>query len=412
MEHRFGDIHRAYAKTHPWITFKFDTRDLAEIDWIRLGEAISKSDHIANVPLPPDLAAELHKVYLAKGIHGTVQIEGNSLSETQVRQRVDGDLPLPESQEYLGTEIDNILAACNLVGSDLAAGKDLQLTTERILEFNRLVLDGLPEEDGVVPGEIRTKGVEVGRVYQGPPAGDCLYLLDQLCAWLRQMNEDARQASPEVSRAISVVRAVLAHLYLAWIHPFGNGNGRTARLIEFQLLLESGFPTPACHLLSNYYNRTRTRYYQALNETSRAKGYPVRRFVSYAIQGFIELLREQLMVITGHVMNVIWVMVVNEFDLGQTEATRGRRRALLLALPPTELTPVSSLRTLSPVVAALYVGKTSKTLTRDVNCLRDAGLVLQEDKAIRPHYEQLFHFLPMRKSIEEEALTSVDVAHV
>jgi hypothetical protein len=254
------------------------------------------------------------------------------------------------------------------------------------------VLDGLPEEDGVVPGKIRTKGVEVGRVYQGPPAGDCLYLLDQLCAWLRQMHEDARQASPEVSRAISVVRAVLAHLYLAWIHPFGNGNGRTARLVEFQLLLESGFPTPACHLLSNYYNRTRTRYYQALNETSRAEGYPVHRFVSYAIQGFIEMLREQVQVITSHVMSVIWVMVVNEVDLGETEATSGRRRALLLALPPTEFTPISSLRTLSPVLAALYAGKTSKTLTRDVNCLRDAGLVLREGKTIRPHYEQLFNF--------------------
>ncbi|NOY75701.1 MAG: hypothetical protein GXP32_07900 [Kiritimatiellaeota bacterium] len=33
----------------------------------------------------------------------------------------------------------------------------------------------------------------------------------------------------------------LAHVYIAWIHPFGDGNGKTARLMEFYLLLRSGF---------------------------------------------------------------------------------------------------------------------------------------------------------------------------
>jgi Fic family protein len=152
------------------------------MDWLRLGEALSKCDHLAYVALPMEISKELHYVYLVKGIHASAQIEGNSLSEEQVRARVDGDLPpLPESQEYLGKEIDNILAACNMICSELEADHDLRLTTERILLLNKMVLDGLPEEDDVVPGEFRTKGVVVGNVYHGPPAGDCEYLLDQLC---------------------------------------------------------------------------------------------------------------------------------------------------------------------------------------------------------------------------------------
>ena len=130
-------------------------------------------------------------VYLVKGIHATTQIEGNSLSEDEVRARVEGDLPLPESQEYLGKEVDNILAACNLVAEELAGGQDMRLTRQRIEQFNKMVLTELPSREGVVPGEIRTKGVGVGNVYLGAPAGDCKFLLDELCDWLEQLMEDA-----------------------------------------------------------------------------------------------------------------------------------------------------------------------------------------------------------------------------
>jgi Fic/DOC family len=41
-----------------------------------------------------------------------------------------------------------------------------------------------------------------------------------------------------------LVKAILAHLYIAWIHPFGDGNGRAARLMELRILLEAGVPMP------------------------------------------------------------------------------------------------------------------------------------------------------------------------
>lgn len=396
MPQRFGSQTRPYARSHPWITFTFDFTRLTSLDFVRLGEAMSRCHHISGVPLPPGVADQLHQIYLVKGIHATTQIEGNSLSEDQVRARVEGDLELPASQEYLGQEVDNILAACNLVGKELGEGGDIRLTTGRIKQFNAMVLDGLPEEDGVVPGEIRTKGVGVGNVYMGAPAGDCEFLLDQLCDWLEQLTVDAGAGW---GRAMGIIRAVLAHLYLGWIHPFGNGNGRTARLVEFQLLLEAGFPSPACHLLSNYYNKTRTRYYQVLRETSQAEPYPAWKFVSYALRGFVEELREQLKVIQSHQLGTVWVNFVHEADLGRSAPTARRRRALILALPndPGELTPISAIPRLTPDLAALYAGKTRKTLTRDVNCLQEAGLLAREGQAVRPHLEQMFAFLPLRK---------------
>jgi Fic family protein len=390
---RFGEQRRTYSESHPWINFTFNLRRLDEIDFLRLGEALSKCDHIAGIPLPPAVAAQVHQVYLAKGIHATTQIEGNSLSEEEVRARLEGELRLPESQEYLGKEIDNILRACNLVADELASGADMRLTTGRIKQFNEMVLDGLPDDDAV-PGKIRTKSVVIGSVYRGAPAEDCEFLLDQLCAWLEQLMEDA---GPAWRRPMGIIRAILAHLYLAWIHPFGNGNGRTARLIEFQLLLEAGFPSPACHLLSNYYNRTRSRYYQVLRETSKNTDFPVWKFVSYAVQGFVEELREQLDFIQGHVLAMVWQNFVHAVPLGSAETSR-RRRHLIFALPNNgDWTPISKITHLTPELAEQYASKTPKTLTRDLNILKEAGLLVREGSTVRPNLYQLFAFLPLQK---------------
>ena len=392
MRHRFGDNRRSYAQSHPWIKFLFRLADLDPIDFTRIGEALSKSDHIAGAPLPPVIAADLHKVFLVKGVHATTQIEGNTLSEEEVRARVSGNLELPESQEYLGKEVDNIVKACNSIGQDVREGCDLRLTRERIESFNAMVLDGLPLDEDVTPGKIRSVSVVVGGgIYRGAPAEDCEFLLDQLCEWLQVLPD----AGPDWSRPMKLLRAILAHLYLAWVHPFGDGNGRTARLVEFQLLLEAGFPSPACHLLSNYYNRTRQTYYRVLRETSRAEPYPVEKFVSYAVQGFVEELREQLKMIQGTHMGLAWMNFVQSVEVGKSAATVQRRRTLVHALPADKLTPISSIARLTPDLAAQY-GDTKKMITRDINVLIQAGLLAREGNAVRPCTELMLSFLPLR----------------
>jgi Fic family protein len=84
----------------------------------------------------------------------------------------------------------------------------------------------------------------------------------------------------------AILKAVVAHLYLAWIHPFGDGNGRTARLVEFQILLSSGVPSPAAHLLSNHYNQTRSEYYRQLDRASKSGG-ELAPFIEYGARGFV-----------------------------------------------------------------------------------------------------------------------------
>mgnify|MGYP003579322344 CR=1 FL=1 len=80
-----------YEATHPWLKFSLRIPPDDFRLWLMLGEISSKVQHLSGVPLRPDVAAELHRIYLAKGALATTAIEGNTLTEEQVRQLIDGE---------------------------------------------------------------------------------------------------------------------------------------------------------------------------------------------------------------------------------------------------------------------------------------------------------------------------------
>lgn len=373
---RYMTTMRRYEETHPWLTFRYDLGTLSGADWMHLGEISSKCSHISGAPVTPDVAAELHQVYLAKGVHGTSRIEGNTLSEEEVRREIDGNLKLPRSSEYLATEIQSLIKLHNEIGGRISRGEIQGLKVDEIKEVNRRLLEGQPLESHVIPGETRTASVVVGiSGYRGAPAEDCDYLLAKLVDWLNEF--EAPAGRDELDLPLAIIKAILAHLYIAWIHPFGDGNGRTARLVEFQLMAEAGVPTPVAHLLSNHYNRTRERYMQVLDRTSRVSGYPVEEFISYALEGLADEMREQIEVIAGHQRAVMWEKIVHDFLHEDTVAKR-RQRHLMLDMPWNEAVPKAKIPEVSARVAREYGAATSKTVSRDVNALVGMGLLVRD----------------------------------
>src|SRR5258708_23056279 len=97
-----------YLSTNPWLTFSVEFRNAPISLWTALGECHSKCEHIAGVPLRPDVAQTLHQVYLAKGIGGTTTIESNTLSEAEVFKHVEGRMQVTPRKEYLKQQIYNI----------------------------------------------------------------------------------------------------------------------------------------------------------------------------------------------------------------------------------------------------------------------------------------------------------------
>lgn len=385
---------RPYLETHSHIDFSADLRSVSPSAWLLLGEAKSKCQHVGWALLAPGAAQKLLHLYLAKGMLATTAIEGNTLSQDEVERILDKTLELPPSREYLEREIENVFAAYSEATREVLEDPGLPFSVERLREYNRLILSGLKLEKDVVPGEIRRHSVTVGS-YRAVPAEDAEFLLERLCQWLNGDEFDAPPDSPELAAPLAIVKAVVAHIYLAWIHPFGDGNGRTARLLELQILLSAGFPVATCQLLSNHYNLTRTEYYRQLAVSSREPD-GVLSFLGYAAQGFVDQLREQLEMIWVQQFRDRWEQFVYQTFGERRSETDNRRLWLVLDLSrkfhaSRRKTSKHEILGLSPRLAAAYATKTEKTLSRDLNAVEKLGLLHQDrdgwspvDDAIRP----------------------------
>ncbi len=365
--------------------------------WVLLGEAKSKGQHVGRALLSPAAAAELLQAYLAKGMLATTAIEGNTLSEDEVRRILDRTLELPPSREYLEREIENVLTAYNVARKELLDDPKLPFSVARFCEYNRLILAGLDLEADVVPGEIRRHSVVVG-TYRAVPVEDAEYLLGRLCDWLNGDEFDPPSEAPELAAPLAILKAIVAHLYLAWIHPFGDGNGRTARLLELQILLSAGFPVPTCQLLSNHYNLTRSEYYRQLAISSREQD-GVLSFLRYAVQGFVDQLREQLDVIRDVQFADRWEQFVYQ-SFGERRGETDNRRLRLVLDLSNEFhslgipVPKRAIPTLTSRLAAAYATKTEKTLSRDLNAIKALGLLRQEDGGWVPADESIQKLSP------------------
>jgi Fic family protein len=364
-----------------------------------LGEAQSKIEHLAGIPLRPDIAETLHHVYLAKGVLATTAIEGNTLTEDEARKLVDNRLELSQSREYLGQELQNIIEAINVIFRDIVDEKTRNLSFDAVLEFNRIVLDRLPEKEGVIPGEIRNYDVSVGQ-YHGAPPSDCEYLTRKLCDWIGAISRDVPRG---FEIAFEIIKAVIAHVYMAWIHPFGDGNGRTARLIEFRILVSAGVPSVAAHLLSNHYNLTRSEYYRQLSLSSSSPN-GILSFIHYALRGFVDSLKEEISTVRDYQIDITWRNFVHE-SLGHDSPSTNRKRHLVLDLSAHEEgIPLSEITDVSIRVHDAYAKIGDRTLTRDINELIKQGFLVKAGKNIKANKDSILAFLPARRAVSESPI--------
>lgn len=433
---------RAYQTSHRWITFSIKLHRASPRLWALLGQAVAFCEQVSGAVLPPRDARKLYRMYLVKGVKATTAIENNTLTEEQVGRVLDGTLELPPSQEYLGQEVRNILDVCEDIRDQILAGTAPRLTREWIADANRAVLGGMEDVlgEGVIPGEVPAFQVVVGR-YRGAPREDCDYLLDRLCRWLDEddmpgpgpgaAEGDASQAEPSGASdngaaadvtaltdapvpagnvfqdarrrrmAEGILKATLAHLYIAWIHPYGDGNGRTARLVEFMLLARAGVPFPSAHLMSNHFNLTRNRYYRELDRSSRVSGHgrdadrgDVFGFVEYAVRGFVDGLADQCRYIEHAQMELAWEdFVFQTFrQTKETPATRRRREIVLVLSSRQEPVRKQDVPSLTSQLARMYAEKTPKTLTRDLNWLVAEDLIERGPEGYQARMEQMKAF--------------------
>lgn len=354
--------------TQHWAVSKAATYELGQADAVVRG--------ICEAAIRPEHHRHLLQVSLVKGAQATTAIEGNTLSEEEVGIVAAGG-ELPPSKEYQQIEVSNILKAMNQLLAEVAVDeKENLITKDLILRFHRMIGQDLGAHFDAVPGQFRRDERVVGP-YRCPHPADVPRLIDRLCDWLAVQFQYSSGTQPF---ADAVLQAIVTHVYLEWIHPFGDGNGRTGRLLEFYILLRAGNPDIASHILSNFYNVTRPEYYRQLQVANEQRD--LSTFIDYAVQGFRDGLLETQGVIQRSQFETAWrSFIYDRFaDRSYTKKTVfKRRRELMLAFPMGESLTEDEVSLINPRIAREYGGLSQRTLRRDLEILVGMGLLREAD---------------------------------
>lgn len=209
---------------------------------------------VADLPVTVRLLDSLRKNARLMSTHYSTQIEGNRLTQEQVANVVlsGGTFPNRERDEL---EVKNYYLALDYLEERVEARGLLNEGHIRIL--HGLVMTGkskpTPYRDG--QNVIRDSGTG-GVVYLPPEAPDVPALMTELNGWITDQQQTNELPAP--------VLAGLAHYQFATIHPYFDGNGRTARLLTTLLLHRAGYGLKGIYSLEEYYARDLGSYYEAL----------------------------------------------------------------------------------------------------------------------------------------------------
>ena len=389
------DVPQSLRERYPHLRFRRHWEIGPDVHY-QLGQCNAIIRAIQETPLSPDRYRELKSVALIKGAQATTAIEGNTLTDSEVRQVAAGE-SLPPSKEYQEKEVRNVLDAMNGIVQDIAGQREFPRVSAALLRnFHRQIGTGLGEHFDAAPGRFRTDERVVGP-YRCPRAADVPQLVNLLCRWL---NEDFPAAGKGPAFPDAVIQAVVTHVYIEWIHPFGDGNGRTGRMLEFYLLLRAGNPDIASHILSNFYNLTRPEYYRQIHQacTSRDLG----AFIAYAVEGYRDGLLETLRTIQRNQFEIAWRTLIHDRFAGQSYRKKQvfrRRRELMLNFPLNETVALDRLPMLTVDLARAYARLTETTLLRDLRVLIDMDLVVRVESGggYRANTALLHRHLPARR---------------
>lgn len=214
---------------------------------------------ILNSPLIPKWGLALRREAIIRSAHSSTSIEGNRLSLEQVSDLAHGRKVMATRKDK--QEVLNYLKALEDI-EKLTNGK--KITEKNILNIHKMLTQGTLENPSDC-GTYRNRYVVVanrltGEVIFNPPSNEEVPgLVKDLVEWLN---------SSEVKELDPVIEAGIAHYEFVRIHPFVDGNGRTARVLSTLILYLRGFDTKQFFCLDDYYDSDRQAYYRVLQSVN------------------------------------------------------------------------------------------------------------------------------------------------
>lgn len=205
----------------------------------------------AKILLTPQNSAQLYGTQaMEREILSTFTIEQIDTSRSSVRRILSGYAPTNEREQRIyGMKR----------GLEFIADPSNKINEETIYQLYQMVIGAfLPKEDQLLPGQ-RYRHDHVYIVgdkleHTGLPWNKLASYMEQLVAFIQQD-----------SSINDLWKAALIHFYLAYLHPYFDGNGRMARLLHLWYLVQQGYSSALFVPLSEYIERSRKKYYDAFS---------------------------------------------------------------------------------------------------------------------------------------------------
>jgi Fic family protein len=293
-----------YRVPQNWI--QYDARKLIQ----ELTDAKAAVLSLRSIPYRRSWAEALQYIQLKREVAGTSRIEGADFTEYEL------EAALKETPRQLHTRSQRQAHAALITYKWIEnLPNDLPINSNLILEIHRLIVTGA-DDDHCPPGRLRERDQNVHFGYprhRGAAGG-----------------EESAQAFENLTQAVQrefqdhdpLIQALALHYHLAAIHPFLDGNGRTARALEALILQRAGLRDTLFIAMSNYYYDEKSSYLAVLGET-RANNHDLTPFLKFGLRGIALQCRQLFSEIRRQISKELFRNVM--FDLFHRLETKRKR---------------------------------------------------------------------------------------
>lgn len=348
--------------------FSFKTDGLLEM--FQLSNRIAALHSIiTEMPAFPKVPDIILRDELMRAVGSTTAIEGNTLTEDEIRAafaKADKKFVLQKLEQ----EVQNSREAYEFIKKCVFENNIAELSVPIIRQIHNITTKNLPYISNK-PGQLRNDQVKFGVPILPSLFPDQLSVEKALNSFIKWYNGKSNNVDDD-----PVIKALLSHYYLTEIHPFFDGNGRTARAIEaFCLLSKRVLHSHIFHILANFWIRNREKYLAELRDVRTTCN--TTNFVKFGLRGLIEELEYIKEKIRRKVSILMFIDYVHYLERENKEVPHKVSKRMvhflenLVSMGKTSLKDFVS----SAPITALYSQVSNSTKTRDLQKLEKNELI-------------------------------------